>query len=268
MSLLNIFRSTPKASTSSSARKAALRRSPMLDCLEKREVFTAGLAGAFVGPMPMVSQPAAVSAPAVAQSGTSLGLAWRFAPAATGGGGTLFVQDVAKGTNSADPKNEPIAVNVSGTRMIFDTDIASPSYGPTIKAGSQVKVVVAETTGDIQVYDDRNAGTGGLTTEPRHETGTISVPYGSLSWTFDQNIVTQTGTFKVASGANDHSTYWITTQHQDLSPGDPGYDPHNNPVVGLQVTDSGSDSGGVSFDPGMDITVSHSGGATFKTASV
>ena len=240
MSLLNLF-AAARTEAATSARKAKLARRPMIDCLEKREVFTVGV------------------------TGTAMGLAYRFVADSTGGG-TMYVQDVAKGTNPSDRSNAPIAINQNNGRMVFDTDIASPSYGPSFTPGAQVKVVVAATGGDLTVYDDRNAGTGGLKTEDRHQTGNITVPHGYLSWTLDENVVTQQAVFTLASGASDHATYHIEPQR--LNPESTSTDP-SNPIIGLLVSDSGSDEGGPDFIDGIDPTQTKSikivtmGGANF-----
>ncbi len=273
MNLLNMLRDARQTSSntrhiSADDRKGRRRRQPSLDRLEERQVLSTVMPAseAFLSVAPRAVS-LSTATPAAAQSGTSLGLAWRFAPDATGGG-TLYVQDVAKGTDTSDPQNVPIAINQSFGRMIFDTDINNPSLGPTFHSGSQVKVILGEHTGDINVYDDRNAGTGGLTTEDRLESGTITVADDRfLTYTLSRNVVTQQATFTITSGKTDKATYFIAPHYLNLSPGDPGYNPNSNPIVGLDVSDSQGNSGGVTFDQGTNVSIITQGGATFKNSS-
>ena len=230
-----------------------------------------------------------MSHPGVARSGGSLGLAWRFAPDGSATGGALYVQDVVKGTDSADPGSQPIAINQDSGHIFdvgyFDVGYSVPSYGPSVASEAKVNIVVAEHSGDINVYDDRG-GAGTFKAEDRLQSGTISVPYGYLSWTLGSNVVTQKATFTVNSGKSDHSTYSIADRYLNASPGDPGYvadinaspgDPgyvaDSNPIIGLEVSDSGNDSGGPDFiawvDPTVkgDIKIVTTGGATFRNST-
>ncbi len=241
MSLLNLF-AAARTEVTTSARKTKLARRPMIDCLEKREVFTAG----------------------IAQAGTTMGLAWRFAPdGSSTGGGTLYVQDVAKGTNTSDKTNSPIAINQHDGHIVFDVDYSQPFYGASVSNTAQVKVVLGATAGDLNVYDDRG-GSNMLRTVNRHQTGSMSMGQNSLSWTLDENVVTQQAVVNIQSSSKDKSVYNINPTYLNLSPGDPGYVANSNPITGLEVTDSGEDSGGVTVEQGMHITVNTTGGATFK----
>ena len=209
------------------------------------------------------------SARTTTTTGTALGLSWRFVQdnSSSAGNGNLFVQSVARGSNTADAKNDPIAINQKNGHIIFDVDISKPANGPAVKSTAKINVVVGENKGsDIHVYNDGlvNATT---TYTPRTQTGNISVSAGSLGWTFTQNVVTQQATFTVASGKTDRATYSIASQTRNLRPSDPGYQADSNPVTGIVVSDSGNGQGGVSFTPGTVVTIKTSGGATWKNSS-
>lgn len=151
--------------------------------------------------------------------------------------------------------------------MIFDVDYTRPFLGPAVASTARVNIVVADHVGDINVYDDRG-GAGTIRHEDRLQSGNIQVANGRfLSWTLSQNVATQQATLTVASGKTDGSTYEIDQSYPNLSPSDPGFNPNTNPIVGLQVSDSQGNEGGISFDPGMNVTILTQGEATIHNSS-
>ena len=136
------------------------------------------------------------------------GLSWRFVPKGNAAGdGTLYVQDVKKGTDTLDSRNDPIAVNqhVDEHDLRHRLELSIP--GPAIKANAKVAVVVADANGqasgggDIQVYDDRGSNYGGLAYVRDHHQAAFQVRDGfSIAWSMDYNIVTQQQVYTLDSG--------------------------------------------------------------------
>jgi hypothetical protein len=175
------------------------------------------------------------------QTGTTVGLNWRYTYDYSTNIGTLSVQD--------RPGLSPTFINPGpcGNVLTF-TQGSTINTGPGIVHGANVNVVVARNASDSVVLDDHY---GPTTFVPRTQTGTFE----GLSWEFDYDIVGQTGTLTFVSQPGSKRID-ITAQHQDLSPGDRGYLANSNPINGITWTDqSGENSGSVNFAVGTTISI-------------
>ena len=198
------------------------------------------------------------------QVGTTMGLQWRFVQTDAAGDGTMYVQDAARGSDAAVPYSNWLYINQTKDHMVFDIDYSQLNNGPAVSANAKVAVVVAHNaSGDIGIIDDRGNAYGGMTSVPRHDSGSIQGPDDTtVAWSSDVDVVNQveTVTFGTASDTGSHT---ITDQQNNLSPGDTGYEADFNPIKTIELADTGTDSGGVDILPGMAVRIVTKGHGTY-----
>ena len=189
------------------------------------------------------------------QTGTTMGLQWRFVQTDLAGDGTMYVQDVKRGSDTSVPYNDYLYINQANGHVIFDIDASSPHNGPAVAANARVAVVVANnSSGDVGIRDDRGSNGGGLTRIDRSGTGNFQNSSGSIPFSYSLNIATQTEDITIGT-ATDTALHTINVSRVGLSQGDNGYEADYNPVNGLDLTDSGNEGGGPGILAGMDVNI-------------
>ncbi|MBX9625877.1 MAG: hypothetical protein K2X82_18905 [Gemmataceae bacterium] len=111
---------------------------------------------------------------------------------------------------------------------------------------------------------DRFTNTSGLP-RVRRESGSVA---SGVTYTFEYDPGSKVGTLKVYGGPGNTRVYF-QPQTLNLSPGDPGYVPNQNPVVGINVV-VGDQQGGPSFAAGSTVTIltyKNGGNNTFVNAT-
>lgn len=201
------------------------------------------------------------------QTGTTMGLDWRFVQGDLAGDGTLYVQDVKRGSDASVPYNDFLYINQVNGHVVFDVDSTSLHNGPAVAAKANVAVVVAHnSSGDIGIRDDRGSG-GGLTFVKRSDGGNFEdADDVTIPWSYNLNIVTQTEDLVIGT-ATDYRSHTIAADRQGLSVGDTGYEADYNPILSLQLSDPGNEGGGPGIIAGMDVNIKTKGHGTYTNST-
>ena len=198
------------------------------------------------------------------QTGTTMGLQWRFQQTDLAGDGTLYIQDVKRGSDSAVPYNDYLWINQQNGHVVFDVDASAMNNAAAVAPNARVAVVVANnSSGDIGIKDDRGSNGGGLTDIARSGSGNFQEADDVvIPWSYSLNIVTMTEDVTIGT-ASDYSSHTLTADTQGASVGDAGYEADYNPVTGLEVADAGNEGGGPGILAGMAVNIKTLGHGTY-----
>lgn len=178
------------------------------------------------------------------QTGTTLGLDWRYVRDQSTSNGTLYIQDKVGLAATY--------IGQTSTHMTFNrTGVAFE--GPAVTNGTPVKIVVAKAAGDSPIWDDRN-GANNITAIPRTQTGQQS---NGATWVYNYDAVHQTGQLTITSVAAPRRApiYHFTVGRVNKSPGDPGYTSDYNPINQIVWLNSGNEQYGVNIEVGTQVSI-------------
>ena len=283
MSLLNLF-AAARNEAAATPRKARLACRPMMDSLEKREVFTAGIAAPFFGPV-AVPPVAAVSSASTTppstttiindQRGTAFGMSWRAVYDKQIG---QFRLDIQGGSGSGNVTITRTKVGIQFNSNQFNSSTGTfqnvQVVGPALELNSAVKIRQFTASGTPKLA----LGTGlymNLTTTPQTQRAFVTTPSGPMEVDYTYDCVANTGVVTVHN-LKGSGTFVYTKAHSDLNTDDNNGvldSPTSDPVMSYDFTMQGGSDANVGSvgvfvagraDAAITVNVVNGGPGTYK----